>query len=325
MNVSEKDFDLVIARILSGEADADDAIAFGTWWEQNAKNQQRFQQINAWWNRAEDGNMEKKTDAALKEIGERLFPVTEIRSVRKRRYLPIAASFLMFLGGTVFFLLSHSGDKQTGQKEYTYVCSKGHYQLVMSEGSIIHMNELSTITYRDRYGEQNREITLDGEAWFDVKKSEHPFVVHVGNASIRALGTCFNVQSYKNGSQVIVTQEEGMAEFRIGTRTEIIRSNQQLVFDKISQKNYIHEVDAKTYSAWKENIYRYRGVTLQTLCQELGKQFDVEIDLAPELREMKVSGSFEYRQDIDHIFLVMQKRIPFDWTREGNKIQMFGK
>ena len=74
------------------------------------------------------------------------------------------------------------------------------------------MNRNSRFTYSDAYGTDQRKVNLEGEAYFEVAKNpERPFIVDMGNASIRVLGTTFSVKADKGKDQITAVLLEGLS------------------------------------------------------------------------------------------------------------------
>ena len=83
-------------------------------------------------------------------------------------------------------------------------------EVTLPDGTIVTLNEASSLKYNARYGKEKREVWLDGEAFFDVKSNaECPFSIHSGILDVNVTGTSFNVCSYPDGHQTSVTVESG--------------------------------------------------------------------------------------------------------------------
>src|SRR5690606_38970298 len=73
----------------------------------------------------------------------------------------------------------------------------GQYQINLSDGTLVLLNAASTLTYPAEFGENTREVILDGEAYFEVTKDpEKPFIVRTAKQRIEVLGTSFNINAY---------------------------------------------------------------------------------------------------------------------------------
>ncbi|SFD53372.1 FecR family protein [Spirosoma endophyticum] len=117
-------------------------------------------------------------------------------------------------------------------------------KITLKDGSYVVLKAQSTISYPEHFGEKTRQVYLQGEAFFDVKKDPvRPFIVHTGNLVTQVLGTSFTVKSYDEAKtiEVLVTRgrvsvyedSEKSSQERNGV---ILIPNQKITFDKASQK-----------------------------------------------------------------------------------------
>ena len=83
----------------------------------------------------------------------------------------------------------------------------------LPDGTQVWLNSDSKLEYKENFNDNIREVTLTGEAYFDVvKDAAHPFVVHTSDIDIRVLGTAFNVKSYPKESSIEATLIHGLIE-----------------------------------------------------------------------------------------------------------------
>src|SRR5690606_40088 len=67
----------------------------------------------------------------------------------------------------------------------------------LPDGSKVMLNSASTIQVSKNFNETTRELTLSGEAFFDVASNpEKPFIIHTASMDVKVLGTIFNVKAY---------------------------------------------------------------------------------------------------------------------------------
>jgi ferric-dicitrate binding protein FerR (iron transport regulator) len=82
--------------------------------------------------------------------------------------------------------------------------------LTLPDGSKVWLNSASKLTYTSDYNSKDRNIILDGEAFFDVARNENlPFIVHANGMAVQALGTKFNVKAYSDETEVTAILVEG--------------------------------------------------------------------------------------------------------------------
>ena len=200
----------------------------------------------------------------------------------------------------------------------------------LADGSTVKLNAGSSISYPENFGKDSREITLQGEAFFEVAKdSLRPFVVHTGSISTQALGTSFNIDySLQEGSinvalatgQVKV-EREGQSRKRL---LSFLAPGQQLSYDKASQQHKVAPFDRKEVLAWKEGVLYFRKASMEQVVKELESWYGVSIEVdtkGEQLAAWNYTG--EYHQEtlgkvLDGIGFVKG----FTHSRSGDKVRI---
>jgi transmembrane sensor len=107
--------------------------------------------------------------------------------------------------------------------------------LLLPDGSTVWLNAGSRLTYDSLYGNVLREVTLSGEAFFEVVKNpKKPFIIHTGKINIKVLGTTFNVKSYPGDKTMETSLLRGSIEVSfpsLPSKKIILKPNQKLVVD----------------------------------------------------------------------------------------------
>ena len=309
----------IITRILANEANPSDILTLNERIGQDAKNKFKFRQLMEYWNIPVEIENAESSELSFERFKTRI----EREDNRKNKFriwaYPIAAAVALLFISTFFihlFLKDHLSIEY-----YTYACQNGNYHLVLPDNTSVFLSKDSKITYTDKYGKNGRNVTLQGEAFFNVEKSGKVFKVDIAgsDAVVEVLGTEFNLKSYENEDEIILTLESGSVIFKDSKQQMILSPNQQLSYNKNSSGFNMQTVDTELFTSWKDNIYRHYNISLQELCNELEKMFGVEIGLNPQLKDIKVSCSFKYEQDLDEILDIMNKSVPFKWSKNGTK------
>jgi len=110
----------------------------------------------------------------------------------------------------------------TIQKDSIVVALNGEKKkIVLPDNTKVHLNSGSSLVYKSDFGNDNREVWLTGEAFFEVTKDkEHPFLVNTNRMVVRVLGTVFNVKSYDTKEDIETTVVEGKVEVSLKENTE---------------------------------------------------------------------------------------------------------
>lgn len=160
-------------------------------------------------------------------------------------------------------------------------------QIVLPDNSVVWLNAQSTITYPESFDNlNNREIELDGEAYFDVTHSNtQPFIVKTGHINVRVLGTSFNVKAYTGDEQFMTTLVSGKVELTDQEKDKThLNPGQMCVYNKKKQSFDIKQVDAKKITSWKEGKIIFEDVPFSDMAKELERWYGKEIEISNEIR-----------------------------------------
>ena len=228
----------------------------------------------------------------------------------------IAASLLLVFLITNFFGKQH-GSNEPANVISTRYGSKSKVQL--PDGTQVWLNADSKLTYSKDFGNQVREVSLAGEAFFDVQKDvDHPFVIHTHNLDIRVLGTAFNVRSYQNEKTSEATLIRGAIEVTLNNSPErkiLMKPSDRLVVQNKAEVNtapaptrgdsagaiyWVGKVDVKEKgnvsleTVWKKNSLAFKNETLENVAGRIEHWFNVKVSIADEeLKTITYSCDFK--------------------------------
>jgi transmembrane sensor len=223
------------------------------------------------------------------------------KSLRRilRVYMKAAAILLIPLlltGGVLFNYLSDKYIKNTGEDAVAniYAPYGSRVSFSLPDGTTGMLNSGSSMTYHLPFS-QNRNVKLEGEAWFEVKHNEQsPFFIDAGSSVIRVLGTSFNISAYPNEDYVEVVLAEGKVEFLDSFRKqkEILKPGERLVNTggKIDKFN----VETEKYSAWTEGRLVFRGDPMPEVARRIERWYNVKVIIADkQINNYSFRATFE--------------------------------
>jgi len=199
----------------------------------------------------------------------------------RRRLLAIAAAVAIPLLAAIWvFIPSPSAPMIVAQT------SIGETKVIqLEDGTKVTLNENTTFTYPETFAAAERLVQLNGEAYFEVAKNPaSPFEVHTEKASIKVLGTVFNVRSIANETSIKVSVEEGKVQFSstIAGSGVILTAGETGVYDLINNQITENKVNHNNASAWKTKNLKYSNTPLATVIADLGQHFKVKVNIAEE-------------------------------------------
>lgn len=152
---------------------------------------------------------------------------------------------------------------------------KGFYQLELPDGSRVWLNAASWIRYPTAFTGEKREVEVKGEVFIEVAKdAKHPFIVSVGDMTITALGTAFNINAYYQGKAVQTTLQEGKIQIAKGQNLALLQPGQQL---EATEKDWkVREVDPDIFTAWTKNEFRFKNNTIEEVMEQMKRWYDIQ-------------------------------------------------
>lgn len=178
------------------------------------------------------------------------------------------------------------------------------YELNLADGTRVKLNSKSELIYPDNFSEHTREVTLIGEAYFDVAKdASKPFIVKANGIDVKVLGTSFNVSCYDQQPSIETTLVEGKVAVVIPNRAEeIITPSQQLVFDKTKQTSATATVDTRIYTSWINDKLIFKNERIDVILTKLQYWYDFEIEYENEnIKENRFSLEIDKDTDLNKI------------------------
>ncbi|HTJ49491.1 MAG TPA: FecR domain-containing protein [Cyclobacteriaceae bacterium] len=282
----------LILRFLEGEASDQDVSDLQVWLQESAGNRLYFDEVNNAYQASVTLHRfnQQKIDQAWSKLSEQLDTEQHVKEVNffprvsQFPFFKIAASISILLLSSflIFWLL---GKKETLLNTIVQNNERNSIQIVLPDSSVVWLNSYSSLVYPTAFDKHSRDVTLKGEAFFDVKKGKKPFIVHTQNMQVRVKGTRFNVEAYTDNPSAKTTLEEGKVELFVNNSNKkyILKPGEQIIFNAPLNKVSLRKVKADNFSAWKEKQLVFDNTPLQEIIPKLENRFSVAISADDEL------------------------------------------
>ncbi|MFA5848611.1 MAG: FecR family protein [Bacteroidales bacterium] len=173
------------------------------------------------------------------------------------------------------------------------------FAIVLSDGTKVYLNSNSYIRYPVRFGKDSRTVTLMGRAYFDVTKSDIPFIVHTPDMKVEVLGTSFDVESNKNAMNSSVILVEGSVKVYSDGQSKTISPNEKYSINRLDREVSVSSVDSRTMTLWKNGILVLSELSFDTMLDNLRSWYGVEIiNESSVSKKEKFYGKFD-RENIE--------------------------
>ena len=195
-------------------------------------------------------------------------------------------------------------------------------QITLADGTKVWLNSKSTLTYASNFGRKERNVELDGEAYFEVAKNKKiPFFVNTEINRVKVVGTHFNVCAYKGSNEFETTLIEGIVDiYPIGSDQVITRLTKDEFFGSYNGKYKKTTLPSYEYLRWKEGLYCFDDAPFNSLLNKLEKYYNVNISVRNlNILNYRCTGKFKEQDGIEHILKVIQKDHKFTYSINEEK------
>lgn len=197
-------------------------------------------------------------------------------------------------------------------------------EVKLPDGSDVMLNHFSSISYPKRFKGNQREVTLNGEAYFKVTKNpKQPFIVSAEMVKVQVLGTQFNVEAYNNDPEVKTTLIEGSVSVSIDSTTKkmVLQPDESAIYNKNNQTLEL-AINNQTAAdiAWQNNAYIFDKQTLCEIARKLSNSFGVNIEIEDEtLANYRLTAKFSNNESLEEILALLQTGREFMYKKIGNQ------
>lgn len=193
-------------------------------------------------------------------------------------------------------------------------------ELVLADQTRVWLNSGAKLKYPTRFGEEQRDVELTGEAYFDVQRNEQkPFFVNASDVRVNVLGTSFNVEAFRDGQTVNVTLVEGKVnlENQDGELLSELKPTERASYNIQNKEVHVKNVDTKLYTSWKEGIIYFKNERLGTIARQLEQWYNLEIVFEESsLKEQKYTGTILKNKPVDQILNILKYTTDIDYKME---------
>lgn len=240
-----------------------------------------------------------------------------------------AAAVLVIATASLFFYSTYdSTPEETVRREPVHFQTTGDQQkeITLRDGTVVRLNNNSGIVIDENFLEDNREVTLTGEAYFDVEHNpEKPFIIHANRSSVRVLGTAFNVKSNTDAENVQVAVVEGRVSFAstessLNEHSVVLKKGQFGYLNVASRSITVDDIAVENYLAWKEGRLAFENLALSEVCTQLNRLYDVECSYAEEsIRDLRLTADFSSKS-LGKTLSVIGLSLKLDVEQEGEVV-----
>lgn len=196
-------------------------------------------------------------------------------------------------------------------------------EIFLADGTHVWLNSDSELSFPDRFNSNNRNVKLNGEAYFEVTANEKkPFFVRTGNHTVKVIGTRFNVCKYSDTNIIETTLEEGKVKIITGDIIHDLLPGEQSSFSTSTCNVRISKTDIDIYTTWKDGRYEFRNEPINKIFQIIERWWDVKIDYPENLKEERISGVLRRYKPLEQHFELIKQLLPIKYEINSDEIKI---
>lgn len=342
------DIDLVIlTKYLNREADLSEIKMVDQWLSETPQHKEEFEKLQKAWELATAGIGLQEWDAIRSKekflwkvihSQDSTIQARKLEAGMSRRFIAnlmkYAALAIIFLGILSLLYYQFSGSKPNKIFNEISVLRGSKTRMTLADGTKLWLNASSKIRYNQNFNKQERDIFLEGEAYFEVAKNAHkPFNVYAGGIVVHAVGTTFNVKAYPEEKVVETTLVEGAVIVSADTESAekiVLKPNEQVLYNKpglnTSEKILVTKgINAELFTSWISDKLVISSEDLESLAVKLGRKYDVVFHFDDNsLKKLRFTGVLK-NETIEQILEVLKISSPVNYRIREREIWLSKK
>jgi ferric-dicitrate binding protein FerR (iron transport regulator) len=230
-------------------------------------------------------------------------------------------------------------------------------KITLPDSSSIWLNAGSKLRYGSTFNQSDREVSVEGEAYFQVARNEQkPFFVKTSAVTLKVLGTSFNIKAYPEENNVETTVETGSVQvlrnvegqltdrliLTAGQKATVVKSGRAdsmavttpslpspasvqktKMPEKVAEKTIVAKnVPTELYTSWKDTRWLVNKEPLEKLAVSLERRYNIQIAFTDEqLKQFSFSGTFE-NETLEQVLEAIKLSAPIEYTVKQNRVKL---
>lgn len=350
----------------AGECSEEEAAEIEAWIDADPNRQRRVARLRQMWEAAHGprqthpdvdamwenlsrrlGADESEPDRSHADVPEGESPETERetsrrprcrrRERRRRRSAFWDSSFRVSIAAICFVVLSiaagvlyDGGLIDRGDASMRTIATEERQQarVQLGEGTKVVLNAKSTLTLPPEFGDEQREVHLQGQAYFEVEPEEgRPFLVHAGGSVTRVLGTKFGIGAYPEDEKVRVVVAEGKVAVRAepepAERNVTLTEREMASLSKSDRSMVRREVDPTPYLAWTKGQLVFRDASFEEVTRRLQTQYGLRVRLVGSPEEVDQLNATFTDEPVGEVLGIIAETLDLRYERKGKAVTFF--
>ena len=292
--IHKEEIDNLISMYLTGNIDTQSLKTLTAWSKESSENSLYVRnKIEIWFSSGVAGSVTPFDKEKAFERFKNLIEKATIAEKQKQRFTKsrslkifyrVAAAILIIL----LPLAGYWGGMETVKSGFSDIVVEApmgaRTKLYLPDGTLVWLNAGSKITYSQGFGVDNRNLKLEGEGCFEVKRNEKiPFEINTKELDLTVLGTKFNFRNYEDDEEVVVNLLEGKVKLKnelVASADVYMSPNEKVILSKETGRMVKTKINTSNSNLWTKDELYFDELLLEDIAKQLSRSFNVKIEVA---------------------------------------------
>lgn len=233
-----------------------------------------------------------------------------------------AVLLIAFSCWALYETLSYSEAEKAEVEWITKVNEGGKKTVIkLNDGTVIHLNSNSKISYPETFTDSIRVVSMEGEAFFDVMKESRPFIVEVSETKVEVLGTSFNVNSVIEG-KLEVALISGKVKVNDSQGNQVMLAPMEMLVLEDNGQIFKQNFDVRTITGWKDKYLVFSDDDFNTVIQKIETWYGVEISTASKFNSQWAYTGQYYNESLENVLEGISQTSKIRYKIKGKEVEI---
>lgn len=317
----------LLHRLIAGTTTEEENRQLMEWFRQCASKEEFFMLFETAWKESPDEMprdvQERMYRRLSRELDEKKTKTILLRSRFSWKVWPqIAVACIIIVLGLVNYRMSDK-QKQLSTQNFMVLAEKGQRAFItLPDSTKVWLNSDTKISYPADYGLKERNVTLVGEAYFEVAKNpDKRFIVEAKGMQVEALGTSFNVNAYQNDNKIIASLFSGSVRVSYDRHVAILKPHESVKVDLLNRSfSRYKDESMQNMALWRKNEITFDGESLEEITHIMSRLYNTTICIEDEsLKKVCYIGTIR-NNNLENFIDIINLTTPVVYENKGDTV-----
>lgn len=317
----------LLHRLIAGTTTEEENRQLMEWFRQCASKEEFFMLFETAWKESPDEMprdvQERMYRRLSRELDEKKTKTILLRSRFSWKVWPqIAVACIIIVLGLVNYRMNDK-QKQLSTQNFTVLAEKGQRAFItLPDSTKVWLNSDTKISYPADYGLKERNVTLVGEAYFEVAKNpDKRFIVEAKGMQVEALGTSFNVNAYQNDNKIIASLFSGSVRVSYDRHVAILKPHESVQVDLLNRSfSRYKDESMQNIALWRKNEITFDGESLEEITHIMSRLYNTTICIEDEsLKKVCYIGTIR-NNNLENFIDIINLTTPVVYENKGDTV-----